>query len=87
MMAQDCSPQVAKFVWEKALFYVEPKFSPHPDDHLFDDLMIDEDDVEMDWTREWAERQGFHESNYPDWPEGWPATVRNFGKWLDMAPV
>ena len=87
MMGVDCSPDVSQFLWDQTLFYVEPRLTPHPNDHLFEDLKIDDDDVAMDWTREWADRQGFHESNYPDWPENWPTTVRNFGKWLDMAPV
>lgn len=86
-MGTDCSPKAAEFLWEQALPYVEPRLTPHPDDHLFDDLKIDDDDVSMDWPREWAQRQGFHESNFPDWPDDWPTTVRNFAKWLDMAPV
>lgn len=87
LMAPDCSPGVAEFLWGKASYYVEPRLTPHPDDDLINDLKIDDDDIGMDWPRDWAELQGFHESNLPDWPEGWPATVRNFGRWLDMGPV
>lgn len=87
MMREDCSVEVAEFLWAQTLSYVEPRLTPHADDLLFADLKIDDDDVSLDWTREWAERQGFDESDYPDWPEEWPVTVRNFGRWLDMAPV
>ena len=59
----------------------------HPDDDFVRDLPIAEDDWSMDWPREWAERRGFHESNFPDWPKDQPVTVRNFAKWLDSAPV
>lgn len=87
MMRQDCSSDSAQFLWNQALSYVEPRLTPHPDDNLFFDLKIDDDDVAIDWTREWAKKRGFHASNYPEWPENWPATVRNFGMWLDMAPM
>lgn len=85
MMAQDCSPEAARFVWEQAIFYVKPRLTPHPDDLLFDDLRIDDDDIGIDWSRDWAEQQGLSESDLPDWPESWPLTVRNFARWLDLA--
>lgn len=87
LMETDCSAEVAIFLWEKALYYVEPRLTPHPDDDLIADLKIDDDDIDMDWTRDWAEQRGFHESNLPDWPKDWPATIRNFGRWLDMGPA
>ena len=87
LMMTDCSDEAARFVWDQAHFYVKPRLTPHPDDDLLADLKIDEDDLMLDWPREWAERKGFHESNFPDWPQAWPATVRNFAKWLDLAPV
>ncbi len=83
MMAPDCSPEAARFVWAQALPYVEPRLTPHPDDHLFKDLCIDDDDVGMDWVRDWAERSGNLESDLPDWPKDWPPTVRNYARWLD----
>ena len=86
LMAEDCTPDVSNFLWEKALFYVEPKLTPHPDDDLILDLRIDDDDIAMDWPRDWAAQRGFHYSNLPDWPKEWPATIRNFGRWLDMGP-
>ena len=85
-MRSDCTLEVSDFLWEKTLYYVEPRLTPHPDDDLILDLKIDDDDIAMDWPREWAEQRGFHDSNLPNWPEEWPATIRNFGKWLDMGP-
>ena len=86
LMEPDCSREVSEFLWEKAVYYVEPRLTPHPDDDLLLDLKIDDDDIGMDWPRAWAEQRGFHESNLPDWPKAWPATIRNFGRWLDMGP-
>ena len=86
LMAADCSAEVSEFLWSKTLSYIEPRLTPHPDDDLILDLKIDDDDIGMDWPRDWAEQRGFHESNLPDWPKEWPATIRNFGRWLDMGP-
>ncbi len=85
MMAQDCSPEAARFMWQQALFYVEPRLTPHPDDLLIDDLCIDDGDVTMDWPQIWAEQQGLSENDLPDWPKAWPLTVRNYARWLDLA--
>jgi uncharacterized protein YneF (UPF0154 family) len=85
-MKAHCSAEVSEFLWEKALYYVGPRLTPHPDDHLIRDLNIDDDDIALDWPRDWAERRGFHPSNLPDWPKEWPATIRNIGRWLDMGP-
>jgi hypothetical protein len=84
MMAQACSPEAARFVWEQALPYVTPHLTPHPDDLLLDDLCIDDGDF-MDWPQVWADHQGLPESNLPDWPKDWPLTVRNFARWLGLA--
>ena len=85
-MEADVSSAAAEFLWETALLYLKPRLTPHPDDDLVRDLPIDSDDFSMDWPRDFAKRQGFHESSFPDWPEGWTVTVRNYGRWLDMAP-
>ncbi|WP_305097733.1 hypothetical protein [Croceibacterium aestuarii] len=87
MMEPDCSTEAAEFLWDHVLFYVRSPLSPHPDDEFSKDLRIDDDDWSMDWPREFADQQGFHESNLPDWPAGWPPTLRNFGRWLSMGPV
>ena len=86
LMEEDYSPEVSDFLWRKAVYYVEPRLTPHPDDDLMLDLKIDDDDIAMDWPRDWAEQRGFHDSNLPDWPKEWPATIRNFGRWLDIGP-
>lgn len=87
MMVQDCSPEAARFVWTQALPYVEPRLTPHPDDHLLDDLCIDDGDIDSFWRRDWADRQGLAESDLPDWPKDWPLTVHNFARWCDLARV
>lgn len=86
-MRADVSPTTAEFLWRTALFYLEPSLTPPPDDDLVHDLPIDNDDFSMDWPRDFAQLRGFHESHLHDWPEGWPVTVRNYGRWLDMGPV
>lgn len=87
MMASDCPEYVAVFLWETAMPYLAPHLTPHPDDDLLRDLPIDEDDWSMDWPRDFATQEGFHESNLPDWPKGWATTIRNYGRWLSMGPV
>lgn len=86
-MSPDVSCRTAEFLWETAIVYLEPQLAPHPDDDLVKDLPIDEDDWSMDWPRAYAEREGFHESNLPDWPKDWSVTLRNYGRWLDMGPT
>lgn len=65
------------------LFYVAPRLTPHPDDMLLEDLCIDDGDVTMDWPWVWTEQHGLAESDLPDWPKGWPMTVRNYARWLE----
>jgi hypothetical protein len=84
LMAMDCSPEAARFVWEQALPYIAPHLTPHPDDLLIADLRIDDDDIDMDWTLAWAAQQGIAVSDLPDWPKDWPLTVRNFARWCDL---
>jgi len=84
MMAQDCSPEAAQFIWEQVLPYVTPRLTPHPDDLLIADLCVDDDDIDSFWRRDWADRQGLAESDLPDWPKDWPLTVRNFARWCDL---
>ena len=89
MMSPDVSREASYFLWESAtpcLDLFVQDLTLHPEDHLVDDLPIDDEEWSLDWPRAWAEQHGFHESNLPDWPEDWPATVRNFGRWLDLGP-
>ncbi|MBH5321302.1 hypothetical protein [Aurantiacibacter sediminis] len=87
LMAPDVGPEASEFLWGKAFFIVRPRLTPHPDDDLAKDLPILAEEWSTDWPRDWAEQQGFHESDLPDWPKDWPPTVRNFGKWLSLGPV
>lgn len=86
MLSGDVAEATAIWLWDQARVYYAP-LTPHPDDHLSDDAMIDDGDWSMDWPKEFAEVQGFNEKAYPDWPKEWPATIRNFGRWLDMGRV
>ncbi len=86
MMAQDCSHEAARFVWDRTLLYVQPRLTPHPDDLLLDDLCIDDDDIGMDWPQVWANQQHLGKGKLPDWPKDWPLTARNYARWLDLAP-
>lgn len=86
-MGLEVSPAAAEFLWDTALTYLEPKLTPHPDDDLAKHLPIDDGDWSMDWPREFAVQQGFDESNLPDWPTDWPATLRNYGRWLSLGPA
>lgn len=85
VMERACSPEAARFVWAQALPYVAPQLTPHPDDDLLKDLSIDDDELGMDWPREWAAHSGTAERDLPHWPEGWAPTVLNYDRWLDMA--
>ncbi len=84
MLAGEVSPEASAFIWKTALVYLQPRLTPHPDDSLVCDLPIDDDEWSMDWPRDFAREQGFDERLFPDWPEGWPVTLRNYGKWLDL---
>jgi len=85
-MSSDVSAQTAKFLWDTAIVYLQPKLTPHPDDNMVRDLPIDDGDWSLDWPREYAEQNGFDEGDLPDWPKGWPVTLRNYGRWLEMGP-
>ncbi|MDE2435188.1 MAG: hypothetical protein KGM49_02905 [Sphingomonadales bacterium] len=84
-LAPSVSPATAIFLWDTILPYVTPALTPHPDDHLWNDLPIDEDDVTMDWPSDFAKTHGRKLKSWPAWPDGTPVTVRNFGLWLDAA--
>lgn len=86
MMAPDVTRETALFLWDTAIEYLEPSLTPHPDDDLAR-LPILDDDWSIDWPADYARLNEFHESNLAEWPEGWPPTLRNLGKWLDMSPV
>jgi hypothetical protein len=83
MMSESVEEDSASWLWDQAQPYYQPH-TPHPDDHLSEDAMIDDGDWSMDWPREFADSHGFSEKAYPDWPQDWLPTIRNFGRWLDM---
>jgi hypothetical protein len=83
LISDSVSLHTAEWLWNVALPYYG-SLTPHPDDHLAKDAMIDDDDWGMDWPRDFADYSGFSEKSYPDWPPDWPATIRNFGRWLDL---
>ena len=82
-MSPEISRPTAAFLWETIAPYVAPKLTPHPDDHLWRDLPIDEDDVTMDWPANFAKLHGRTIELWPDWPKDCVPTIRNFGRWLD----
>lgn len=86
LMAPDVSLIATEFLWENSIEMLSlfKGIGPHPDDDLARDLPMDEEEWSMDWPVVFAERHGFSDKLYPDWPDGWPATIRNYGKWLDM---
>ena len=84
MLADQVDPAIAEWLWHQALPYYTP-LTPHPDDHLIDDAMIDEDDVSMFWWGDFAHAKGLDEKTWPDWPQDWAFTVRNFARWLQLA--
>lgn len=83
MLSEDVRPEVAVFLWETMAPYLEPKLTSHPDDDLVGDLPIDPDEPAMDWMPEFAKRHGADWKHWPQWPEHWEGTVRNFARWLE----
>jgi len=84
MLASDIDPDIAEWFWEQLQPYYIP-LTPHPDDHLLKDAMIDDDDIGMDWWPMFARAKGLDERRSPDWPEEWDLTVFNFARWLQVA--
>ena len=83
LMKQDVDPDIAAWMWDQLQVYYSP-LTPHPDDHLLKDACIDDGDVTMDWLPEFAKAQGLSWKQWPDWPQEWELTVRNFARWLQL---
>lgn len=83
MMGQDVDPDIAEWMWDQLQVYYAP-LTPHPDDHLLKDASIDDGDVTMDWLPEFAKGQGLKWKQWPDWPQDWELTVRNFARWMQL---
>lgn len=83
LLAPAVASDVAEWMWNCLLPYYRP-MTPHPNDHLFTDARIDEDDVTMDWLPRFAEDHGLDWKAWPDWPDGEELTVHNFARWLQQ---
>lgn len=83
MLSEDVSPDTAEFLWNSMVDLVAPRLTPHPDDHLVDDLPIDPDEPAMDWMPEFSRRHGLNANHWPQWPDAQEYTVRNFARWLE----
>ena len=83
MLSEDVRPETAEFLWDSIADVVAPRLTPHPDDHLVDDLPIDPDEPTMDWMPEFAQRHGLNAEHWPQWPDAQENTVRNFARWLE----
>lgn len=83
LMGQDVDPDIAVWMWDRLQVYYTP-LTPHPDDHLLKDACIDDGDVTMDWLPQFAKDQGLPWKQWPDWPQDWELTVRNFARWLKL---
>jgi hypothetical protein len=81
LMRRDVEADIAHWVWDELQVYYTP-LAPHPDDHLLKDACIDEDDVWLDWPPEFARNQGLSPEDWPQWPDDWELTVRNYARWL-----
>lgn len=78
MMRGDVDEDVAAWMWDRLQVYYRP-LTPYPDDRLVDDARID-----MDWIPEFAKATGLDHKKWPDWPDGWALTVRNFARFLQL---
>ena len=82
MLSRDVRSETAEFLWEQMAFLL-PTVAPHPDDHLWDDLPIDESEPMQDWLVAFAARHAASAHDWPSWPAGSPCTVRNYARWLE----
>ena len=83
MMRGEVDEDIAAWLWDQTEVYYSP-LAPHPDDHLIDDAMIDDDDIGLDWVPQFAAATGLDDKTWPDWPAGWDLTVRNFARFLQL---
>ncbi len=81
-LSRDVRPETAEFLWEKMAFLL-PTVAPHPNDHLWNDLPIDESEPMTEWLGDFADRHGVIPQAWPSWPAGSPCTVRNYARWLE----
>ena len=82
LLSREVRPETAAFLWQRMAFLL-PTVSPHPDDHLWNDLPIDESEPTEDWVVDFARLHGADPNDWPEWPAGHPVTVRNYARWLE----
>lgn len=85
MLSRDVNSKTAEFVWFAMIEYLQRwQLTPHPDDHLSNDLPIDDGDPHLDWMPRYAELYGADPKEWPQFPKDWEGTVRNFARWLEL---
>lgn len=82
-MSEDVDSEIAEWMWDSLQVYYTP-LTPHPNDHLLKDACIDDGDVSLDWLPAFAEPRGMRWKEWPDWPQDWELTVRNYARWLQL---
>lgn len=82
LLSRDVRPETAEFLWERMAFLL-PAIAPHPNDHLWNDLPIDESEPMTDWLADFAERHSRRAQDWPNWPAGSACTVGNYARWLE----
>lgn len=83
MLAGSVDLEIAEWMWDTLTIYYRPH-TPHPDDDLINDALIDSDDITMDWLPAFAKSRGLRWKDWADWPDGWEVTARNYARWLQM---
>lgn len=85
MLEPECGREIAEWFWQHLADYYAP-LTPHPDDHLIDDVLINGDDIDMDWVPQFCKHFGIGskkwEDDWPPWPDGEALTVRSFARYL-----
>ncbi|GGD61290.1 hypothetical protein [Croceicoccus mobilis] len=85
MMTVNARPDVAAFLWDALQLYYRPELTPHPDDDLVGDLLIDPDEPE-DWVMDYCHRFAISAQELPKWGEEHRVTPRNLGRYLATLP-
>ena len=85
-LAREVRPETAEFLWDRMTFLL-PTVAPHPEDHLWRDLPIDESEPMQEWRNDFARMNGANLHLWPAWPAGSPHTVRNYARWLEAGVV
>ena len=81
-LSRDVQLATAEFLWERMSFLL-PTVAPHPNDHLWHDLPLDESEPMEEWLDEFAGQHSARPDAWPPWPAGSPCTVRNYALWLE----